>query len=111
MKINPNRIDQSIASGLGKQDRVSKSENGDADVGAKKVSQGMIDSSARINISEKAKEMARVKELAKQAPDVDAEKVAKFRAMIEKGEYKVNAEALADRMLQDELALAATQES
>ena len=71
----------------------------------------MIDSSARINISDKAKEMARVKELAKQAPDVDAEKVAKFRAMIEKGEYKVNAEALADRMLQDELALAAVQES
>ena len=110
MKINSNRINPSLAGELNKSDKLTKSNSNAGDAG-KAVSQGMIDSSARVNISEKAKEMARVKELAKQAPDVDAEKVAKFRALIDRGEYKVNAEAIADRMLGDELQLAATQKS
>ena len=109
MKINSYSINQGIAQGLGAKDRVTKSGDS-ANPSASKISQGMLDSSAKVNISEKAKEMARVKELANQSPDVDAEKVAKFRALIEKGEYKVNAEAIADRMLEDELSLAATQE-
>ena len=110
MKINSNRINPGLAGELSKNDRVSKSGTG-IEGGANKISQGMIDSSARVNISDKAKELARVKELAKQAPDVDAEKVAKFRSLIEKGEYKVNAEAIADKMLGEELQLAATQKS
>lgn len=111
MKVNSNAINSGIASGLDKKDRVTKSESGLAGAQSKKVSQGMLDSSARVNISDKAKELSRVKELAKQAPDVDAEKVAKFRSLIERGEYKVNAEAIADKMLGEELQLAATQNS
>ena len=110
MKIgnNPNSIQNGLTQGLGGKDRVTKSSDGAGPEG-KKISADVLQDSARVNISEKAKEMQRVKELAKQAPDVDAEKVAKFRSLIASGEYKVNAEAIADRMLDDELSLAATQ--
>lgn len=111
MKINSNSINSGIAAGLDKKDRVSKSETDLGGASKTKASQAMLDSSARVNISDKGKELARVKELAKQAPDVDAEKVAKFRSLINNGEYKVNAEAIADRMLGEELSLAATQKS
>ena len=69
MKINSNSINQGIAQGLGAKDRVTKSGDS-ANPSASKISQGMLDSSAKVNISEKAKEMARVKELANQSPDV-----------------------------------------
>ena len=44
------------------------------------------------------------------APDVDKAKVEKFREMIARGEYQVNAKALADKMVDDELMIASTQE-
>ena len=110
MKVNANTsgIQQSLSQATHGKDRVSSSRDiaGEASSG---VSEAMLQSSARVNISEKAKEMQRVKELAKQAPDVDAEKVAKFRALIANGEYKVDAQAIADRMLEDELSLASAQ--
>ncbi|MFK8138315.1 MAG: flagellar biosynthesis anti-sigma factor FlgM [Bdellovibrionales bacterium] len=111
MKINSNNINPNLASGLGNSDRVTKSKTGDGDANASKVSSALLDSSAKVNISEKAKEINRVKELAKQAPDVDAEKVAKFRSLIANGEYKINAGAIADKMVDEELMMSSIQGS
>lgn len=59
--------------------------------------------SAKAEISGKAKEMAQAKQAAADAPDVREEKIAALKARIAEGKYKVDAEAIADRMVDDHL--------
>ena len=54
---------------------------------------------ANVDLSDRAQDAKRIKDLAMKAPDVDMEKVARFREMIDSGNYKVDARAVADRMV------------
>lgn len=66
---------------------------------------GKNNSSAKVDVSPRAQEAKRIKELAMAAPDVDEAKVAKFRQLIDDGKYKVDAKAVADRMVDEQLSL------
>ncbi len=68
-------------------------------------------SSSKVNLSARARDAQKIRDVAMSTPDVDQEKVAKFKAMIERGEYKVDPEALADRIVQDELKWSAETEA
>ncbi|MBX2988561.1 MAG: flagellar biosynthesis anti-sigma factor FlgM [Bdellovibrionaceae bacterium] len=59
---------------------------------------------ATVDVSDRAQEAKRIKELANARPDVDMEKVAKFRNLIESGQYKVDARAVADRMVDEAIS-------
>lgn len=59
--------------------------------------------STKIELSPRAQEAKRIKELANAAPDVDMQKVEKFRQMIDEGKYKVDAKAVASRMIDQEI--------
>ena len=59
--------------------------------------------SSRVELSPRAQEARRIKELANSAPDVDEAKVAKLRQLIEEGKYQVDAQAIADRMVDEHL--------
>lgn len=59
--------------------------------------------SEKVAISGRGKEAARAKELASSAPDIDEARIAKLKAAVEGGNYKVNAEALADRLVDEHL--------
>jgi negative regulator of flagellin synthesis FlgM len=61
------------------------------------------ESSERVAISGKAKDLARAKEVAKSAPDVDEARVARLKAAIEGGSYKVDAERVADKLVDEHL--------
>jgi len=67
------------------------------------LSSSSLGDSTKVELSPKAQEAKRIKDLAMAAPDVDEAKVAKFRDMIEKGTYKIDAEAIADRMVDEHL--------
>lgn len=61
-----------------------------------------IASSSQVNVSERAQSMQKAKEIA--TADVDNEaKIARLQKMIDAGEYKVNAEAIADRLVDEHL--------
>jgi negative regulator of flagellin synthesis FlgM len=62
-------------------------------------------SAAKVDLSPRAQEMKKIKELAMAAPDVDVNKVAKFQKLIDEGKYKVDAKAVADRMVDEHLML------
>lgn len=62
-------------------------------------------SAARVDLSPRAQEMKRIKEVALSAPDVNMDKVAKFQKLIDEGKYKVNADSVADRMVDEHLLL------
>lgn len=66
---------------------------------------GAGNASTKVEVSPRAQEAKRIKELATAAPDVDEAKVAKFRQLIDDGKYKVDAKAVADRLVDEHLAM------
>lgn len=65
------------------------------------ISDEMLASSAKVEVSPRGKEINRVKSLAKEGPDVDEAKVRKFQDLIDKGLYNVDAGAVADRLVNE----------
>ena len=65
-----------------------------------------LGSSARVNLSESVRDMAKIKELATpKADDVDMAKVERLQKLIDQGEYKIDAQAIADRMVDEHMML------
>ncbi len=60
---------------------------------------------AQAEISNKSREMAKVLTTANQAPEVRSEKVNELKAKINSGTYEVDADAVADRLVDDHLRL------
>jgi negative regulator of flagellin synthesis FlgM len=58
---------------------------------------------AKSDISAKAREFSKAKEVAASTPDVREEKVAELRRRIQSGSYSVDANAVADRMVNEHL--------
>ena len=61
---------------------------------------------AKAEISKKSKEFAQAKSVAKATPDVRADRVAELKQRIADGKYKVDAPAIADRMVDEHLKMA-----
>ena len=59
--------------------------------------------SVKVDFSSRAQDAKRIKEIAIAAPDVDQSKVDKFQKLIDAGQYKVNAKAVADRLVDEHL--------
>jgi len=59
-------------------------------------------SSTRVNLSERAQQMSKAKEIASK-PSFNSEKVARLQNMIDKGTYKVDSAAVADRLVDNHL--------
>ena len=56
---------------------------------------------AKLELSSKARELNRAKEIAKAGPDVDEARIAKFQQLIDSGKYKVNSQQVADKMVDE----------
>jgi len=54
----------------------------------------------RVEISPRAREIQRLKEILDQIPEVREKKVEELRALIHQGRYKVDLERLSDRILE-----------
>ncbi len=102
MKITHNKIGQTLdLTDAGKADKVSDQKNLKNTKNVDNLEN--LVGATRVAVSPQAQEAKRIKELALAAPDVDMEKVAKFRSLIDAGQYKVDAKAVADRMVDDHL--------
>lgn len=100
-KIGPN-----VSTGLANTGNVAKAKAVQQDADAKKVKEKKAESADyNVNVSGQAKEMneARMKalDIARNTPDVREDKIAELKAKIQNGEYKVNAENIADGMLRE----------
>ena len=108
MKITHNKVGQNLNMVDGvKQEKTSAAggvKNGgvakDLDAKASALAGA---GATKVDLSDRALEAKRIKELATAAPDVDMEKVEKFRRLIDEGKYKVDAQAVADRMVDEHL--------
>src|ERR1700746_3883953 len=80
--------------------KVSKSEGRDAKSSARVASS---EDDTKTEIPARGRELAQAKEVAGNAPDVREEKIAKLKEMIAAGKYKVDPQAVADRMVDEHL--------
>lgn len=109
MKITHNKIGQNLnLSDLNRADQADLAKRAKSTSGPNQ--QNLVDSiessSAKIQLSERAQEAKKIKELAMATPDVDQAKVEKFRKLIDEGKYIVDSKAVADRMVDEHLATA-----
>ncbi len=109
MKITHNKVGQNLnLVDSTKQDRAEGVKNKAADSlkgfnKADALQGSALSESTRVEVSPRAQEAKRIKELAMAAPDVDEAKVAKFRKLIDEGNYKVDAKSIADKMVDEHL--------
>jgi negative regulator of flagellin synthesis FlgM len=64
-----------------------------------------VEGSVNAKLSTKGREMSQAKEIASKTPDVREEKIAALKARIAGGKYAVDAEAVADRMVDEHLEM------
>jgi negative regulator of flagellin synthesis FlgM len=105
MKVTEKYPEQAVQSeGLGKTKSAKKSANANASGetrSANSVSSDGDMSSAKVKLSERAQDMKKIRERIDSTPDVDEAKVAKYKSMLQNGTYKVDAKAVADKMVDE----------
>src|SRR5579885_3061154 len=79
-----------------------RSKVGERAASAERAEEG---SDAKAEISERGREFARVKHAATSAPDVREEKIAELKRRIAAGKYHVDADAVADRMVDEHIKM------
>ncbi len=95
-----NQVQSSETTGAKKTERTQRDQGGAEAKKAANIDSGAVNA----EISGKAREFSKAKAVASSAPDVREEKVAELKRKISEGKYQVNAEALADRMVDEHMA-------
>ncbi len=102
MKVTSNKLPSTMPSSTNAADAASKTKGLEKSLGDMKAkSTADLGSSSKVELSSRAQDIKKARELATPSNDIDEAKVARLQAMIDKGEYKVNAEAIADRLLDE----------
>lgn len=109
MKITHNKVGQNVSV---RDTQRGEKTDASANVGA--AAKGNISEStgaglkelgelgaSKVDISKRAQDIKKAKEIATAAPDVDEAKVARLQKLIDEGKYKVDAGAIADKMISE----------
>lgn len=107
MKVTNNRIGGTTG-GLdtgkaGKTDGAAALDK-NTKAGALSVKEGVKDS-AKVDVSARAQQMQKAKEIASRPDTVDEAKVARLQKLIDEGKYKVDADAIADRLVDEHMTI------
>ncbi len=117
MKITHNKVGQNL--NLTDSSRADKSKKSEAANSSSATSQtekanglpfAANTDSAKVDLSARAKDIARAKEIAMASPDMDQAKIEKFQKLIDEGKYKVDSKAIAERMVEEHLMTGKTSE-
>ena len=65
--------------------------------------EGQSSSADKVELSAQSKEINRINDVLKETPEVRSEKIAAIKKQIEEGQYNVDAEAVADRMIKESI--------
>ncbi len=104
MKVTSNKLPSTMPSSTSAAGEAAKTRASGLEgvLEGKTKSSADIGSSSKVELSSRAQDIKKAKELATPGnDDIDEAKVARLQAMIDSGGYKVNAEAIADRLLDE----------
>lgn len=102
MRVNPYANQSAVTTqskGASKNQRIDRASE------AGRVDRAETSGGARAEISARAKDAAKAKSAAMSAPDVREQKIAELKRRISEGAYNVDANAVADRMVDDHLSM------
>jgi len=104
MKINSNVAAGSsgIQSLESKKTDKTKTASGEK---SENVATSLRSDSANTDISSKAKDMAKAKQVATDAPDVREAKIAALKEQIQNKKYNVGADKIADKLVDDHMSM------
>lgn len=105
MKITHNKVGQNLnLTDTGKAEKTDKSKSSKVSESAldKVSSLGGGESASKVNLSERAQDIRKAKELAKAAPEIREDRVAELQKRIDSGNYKIDAKEIADKMVDEE---------
>jgi flagellar biosynthesis anti-sigma factor FlgM len=107
MKVTSSKIGGSIANSdaANATGKANKTNLDSLNIGKASNAKASPLSSEKVNLSQRVLDMQKIKELATPTNSVDEAKVARLQKMIDEGEYKVDGEAVADRLLAEHLNL------
>jgi negative regulator of flagellin synthesis FlgM len=107
MKITHNKVGQNL--NLVDTAKAEKTSKADA---KKEAAAGLGASTAKstgdatkVSLSDRAQEMKKIKEMVGSPNQVDEAKVARLQKMIDEGKYKVDAKAVADKLVDEQLLM------
>lgn len=109
MKITHNKVGQNLNLNDTKATGRSSGAKGISDIktgdtsGASKLSDLGASDASKVEISSRAQDIKRAREIAMATPDVDEAKVARLQKLIDSNEYKTDASAIADRMVDEQM--------
>jgi negative regulator of flagellin synthesis FlgM len=110
MKINPSAANNSAqsagVSSASQADRAAQAANAKKRGAVATETKVSDNGSSKSEISGKARDMAQAKSVAQSSPDVREDKVAALRARIAEGKYSVDAQKVADRLVDQHLETA-----
>lgn len=106
MKITHNKVGQNVNvrdTQRGEKTEATKSPMAGLDqtAGAGLKELGELGAS-KVDISKRAQDIRKAKEIAMATPDIDEAKVARLQKLIDEGNYKVDAGAIAEKMLTEQ---------
>ena len=103
MKITHNKVGQNLNTrDSGKSEKASgagAASTGKVDVGNKGADKLADLGASKVDLSPRAQEMKKAKEIAMNTPDINEEKVARLQKLIDEGKYSVSPKDVADKMV------------
>lgn len=81
-------------------DKSSGSQNSQAPTGEQSKAQGAAARGDNVSLSNQAKNLKQLEQKLGEAPEMDDDRIAEIRSALEDGTYKVDAEKLAQKMLE-----------
>jgi negative regulator of flagellin synthesis FlgM len=107
MKITHNKVGQNLNLTDAKKSEKAESALGSANAASAKLdalsSAEQTQKSSRVQLSERAQDMKKAKEIASNAPEIREDRVAALQKMIDEGKYNVSAKDIADKMVDEEI--------
>lgn len=106
MKITHNKVGQNINTSDTKSAEQAKATNAKKNAKTSDTAQSQGGEQAtNVQLSSRAQDIKKIKEAAAKAPDVDTAKVEKFKKLIAEGKYKVDAKAVAEKMVDEHMKM------
>jgi negative regulator of flagellin synthesis FlgM len=85
--------------------KLGRAEGAEKKPGKGAVAPEDLASSAKVDVSERARDVSKAKALATPADSIDDAKVARLQKLIDEGNYKIDADAIAERMLDEHMKM------
>ena len=107
MKVTNNRIGATgggLDTGKAGKTDAAASAGKETKAGALSAKEGVKDS-AKVDVSARAQQMQKAKEIASRPDTIDEAKVARLQKLIDGGNYKVDADAIADRLVDEHMTI------